>query len=82
MTVESTLGLVYRCPVCDAEIIVATECRGAFRPRCCNTDMQIQWQRVTFYRCSVCGSQIAVLTDAPESFEPRCCNEPMELKAA
>ena len=62
MTGIASTGRVYRCGVCGAEITILVSTHGEFVPRCCNTDMHVQWERVTFYQCSVCGSQIVVLT--------------------
>ena len=73
----SSKGLLYRCPVCGAEVAVLADSHGDFRPRCCNTDMVPTWQRLIFYVCPVCHAEIAVFVQPHENFIPRCCNTPM-----
>jgi len=86
MTDLASLGMVYRCGVCGAEITVLVARHGVFVPRCCNTDMAAQpKRRVAFYVCPVCGSQLGLIRtgrNGAETFEPRCCNTDMRLKAA
>jgi DNA-directed RNA polymerase subunit RPC12/RpoP len=75
-------GLVYRCPVCGAEITVLAPHMEGFCPRCCNRDMVPLERRVAFYVCPVCGAEIAVLKSGGREFAPRCCNRAMEIEAA
>lgn len=77
-------GLVYRCPVCGAELIVVGTRMGAFEPYCCNKPMRVMSRRVVFYRCPVCGAEVAVLRKAKGVFDPHCCNRVMveESRAA
>lgn len=82
MSMENPRGLVYRCAVCGAEVLVLSPKIGKFAPRCCNQPMQPKLQRVVFYVCPVCGAEIAVLKKGEGEFRPRCCNTDMILNAA
>ena len=82
MSIDNPRGLVYRCPICGAEVLVLAPKIGAFEPRCCNTAMLPRPQRVVFYRCPVCGAEIAVLKQGEGKFLPRCCNVDMVRHAA
>ncbi len=87
MTGPASLGLVYRCGVCGAEISILVSRHGVFAPRCCNTDMIAQSRRVTFYVCPRCGAEVGLIgsgrTGAPaKNFQPRCCAMDMKPKAA
>ena len=81
MSKESTKGLVYRCPVCGAEIVVRAFRMGVFAPHCCNVLMEPTGGRVAFYVCPVCGAELSVLSAGTGEFAPRCCNVPMHLAA-
>ena len=82
MSQTNPRGLVYRCPLCGAEIsVVGTRMRG-FSPRCCNTDMVLLPRRLAFYHCPLCGAEIAVVKPGSGPFVPRCCNEDMVPIAA
>ena len=82
MAAENRKGQLYRCPICDAEIAVLTAHIGKFRPRCCNTDMQLLSRGLVFYVCPVCGAELAVLRAGEGEFELRCCNTGMVRRAA
>jgi len=82
MSTGAPRGLVYRCPVCRAELVVLGYRMGRFAPRCCNVDMVPMRQRVVFYVCPVCGAEIAVLRRGGRNFAPRCCNTAMGRIAA
>lgn len=82
MTPVGVRGLVYRCPVCGAEIVVLAKRMGVFSPRCCNRPMQPRSARLAFYKCPVCGSEIIVLRQGCGDFVPRCCNTGMARQAA
>lgn len=75
-------GLVYRCPVCGAEVLVIGSSMGEFTPRCCNRPMRAMPHRAVFYHCPVCGAEIAVIRKGKGVFRPRCCNVAMVCKAA
>ncbi len=81
MSATSPRGMVYRCPICGAEITVLAQGMDEFCPRCCNRDMTALKRRVAFYICPVCGAEITVLRPGGGEFAPRCCNRPMELEA-
>lgn len=78
MTPQTPRGVVYRCPVCGAEVSILARRIGAFEPRCCNRPMEPQARRLIFYYCAVCGAEIALLKEGEGPFEPSCCNEPMK----
>jgi ribosomal protein L37AE/L43A len=78
----SSRGVVYRCPVCGAELTVVARRTGVFAPRCCNQPMQPRPQRLAFYACPVCGSELVVVRQGPGEFTPRCCNRLMAREAA
>ena len=82
MTSSTPRGVVYRCPVCGAELVVLGRRMGRFTPRCCNTNMARRRRRISFYVCPVCGAEIAVIGRAGREFAPRCCNTAMLLAAA
>jgi len=69
--------MIYRCPICRAEIVVLARRHGAFDPVCCNTAMVPLEQRAPFFRCPVCGSEVAVWFAGNVHFTPRCCNQRM-----
>lgn len=75
-------GLIYRCPVCEAEIAVLSPLMGDFRPRCCGRPMVLIKRRLRFYRCPVCGAEIAVVKATSGDFRPRCCDTDMIKLAA
>ena len=82
MSKKSTKGLVYRCPVCGAEIVVLAFRTGVFMPHCCNRLMEPTGSRAAFYVCPVCGAEAAVvLSVGADEFSPRCCNVPMQIAA-
>jgi len=74
-------GLVFRCPVCGAEVIVVGTRMGEFTPRCCNQPMRTTRQRAVFYWCPVCGAEIVIVRKGRGVFEPRCCNMAMQRRA-
>ena len=74
-------GLVYRCPVCGAEIAVLATRHGEFSPRCCNVDMTPLRRHLPFCVCPVCGAEIALLHDGGGERRWRCCNTDMVLAA-
>lgn len=82
MAEKSVRGVVYRCSVCGAELIVVGTAMGAFAPRCCNRAMHVVQRRATFYRCPVCGAELAVVRKGRGLFAPHCCNRPMNPMAA
>lgn len=68
------MGLVYRCPVCGAEVTVVSPQTGDFSPVCCNRPMVQRPGRVVFYFCSRCGAELAVVHEGDlAQFEPICC---------
>jgi predicted RNA-binding Zn-ribbon protein involved in translation (DUF1610 family) len=75
-------GLIYRCPICGAEVAVVASRMGSFVPRCCDVEMVSQRRRLIFYVCPVCGAEIAVLGQGAGQFVPRCCDVEMLLEAA
>lgn len=81
MTDNSPRGMLYRCPVCGAEIVVLGPAMGEFHPRCCDVDMTGTDEKVIFYACPTCGAEIAVLKEGTGEFLPRCCDDPMKLAA-
>ena len=74
--------IVYRCPICGAEVALLGESRGHFSPRCCDRDMVAIARRVVIYFCPQCGAQIMVVTPGRGDFQPRCCGLDMLIKAA
>ena len=75
-----SLGRVYRCPVCGAELSVIRGGRGRLRPICCNTEM-VQLKTINHvYVCSVCGSELMVIRGGIKTLNPVCCNKKMRLK--
>lgn len=77
MITQTPRGMVYRCPVCGAEVAILARVVGVFEPRCCNCPMTPQSRRLVFYHCPVCGAEIAIIKEGEGVFEPSCCNEPM-----
>ena len=77
MSRGSTKGMVYRCPLCGAEVTVLGNAMGEFSPRCCDCAMEPRDELVAFYVCPHCGSEIAVLQKGEGEFLPRCCDSPM-----
>lgn len=75
-------GLVYRCPVCGAELIVVGTAMGAFTPHCCNKPMRRMARKAAFYHCPVCGAQVVVVRKGRGVFQPHCCNRDMVVLAA
>lgn len=73
----ASLGAMYRCAVCGAEIAVLRASGGSFRPVCCNRPMEQLPHQAIMYRCTVCGSEIAVIRPGAPGFRPRCCNTDM-----
>ena len=85
MKAIGSLGLVYHCEICGAELTILATGHGAFVPRCCNSEMIPLPRRVAFYICDVCGARIALVRSGKrgaETFHPRCCNTDMYPKAA
>jgi len=82
MSKNNPLGLVFRCPICGAEVTVVSTHLGDFTPRCCSTDMICKEQRVSFYYCPRCGAEIAVLREGYGDFQPHCCGIDMLRKGA
>ena len=74
--------LVYRCPVCGAEVTVLGLAKGRFCPRCCGKDMALLVRQTRVYFCPQCGAQIMVVTPGRGDFQPRCCGLDMLIKAA
>jgi competence CoiA-like predicted nuclease len=81
MSDDSPRGIIYRCPVCGAELAVLGDAMGKFLPRCCDQDMVQKDERAAFYFCPVCGAEIAVLKAGEGEFLPRCCDTPMKSAA-
>ena len=81
MSARGSRGIVYRCPVCGAEIAVLAARHGDFHPRCCNVDMEPRRARLAFYVCPVCGAEVAVLREGAGPRQWRCCNTDMVLAA-
>ena len=81
MTGNSPKGMVYRCELCGAELIVLGGAMGRFEPVCCDRPMVARDGRVVFYVCELCGAEIAVLKAGEGEFLPNCCDEPMRLAA-
>lgn len=75
-------GLIYRCPVCGAELAILAIKTGTFAPRCCNVDMVAVSRSLGFYVCPVCGAEIAVVEPGTGRFTPRCCMTAMLPMAA
>ena len=73
----NTVGDVYRCDVCGAEVSVAKGGQGALAPRCCNEPMELLATRHATYLCPICGAELMVLNEGQGSLAPRCCNERM-----
>ena len=82
MSPETSRGLVYRCPICGAEIAVLALRVGGFKPRCCNGAMIPTQCRLCFYVCPVCGAEIAVVREGSGVFSPLCCNVDMVRRRA
>jgi predicted RNA-binding Zn-ribbon protein involved in translation (DUF1610 family) len=82
VTAPGTKGLVYRCPVCGAELTVLATRHGSFHPVCCNVAMSPLARRLAFYACPVCGSEIAIVQPGAPGFKPVCCRTPMLARAA
>ena len=82
MNSPSSRGLIYRCPICGAEIAVLARTVGQFTPRCCNQEMAPLQDRGVFYVCPVCGAELAVLRTGSPKFIPICCNRHMDRQAA
>jgi predicted RNA-binding Zn-ribbon protein involved in translation (DUF1610 family) len=82
MNAENVSGVVYRCPVCGAEVTAVGSRMGEFTPRCCNRPMRRMSQRATLYDCPVCGAAIVIVRKGRGRFEPRCCNHPMAERRA
>jgi hypothetical protein len=82
MSTTLSRGMVYRCPVCGAELLVVAHEMGRFAPQCCNRDMVRLTVRAVFYVCPVCGAELAVLNPGLGEFLPRCCNTAMDRRAA
>ena len=81
MTPAPSRGVVYRCPLCGAEVGVLASAAGDFCPRCCNVAMEPTGQELSFYVCPVCGAEVAVIHPGSGIFTPRCCNVEMFLAA-
>lgn len=81
MTPRNPHGLVFRCAVCGAEVVILATAVGRFAPRCCNQPMEPKTRRLVFYRCAICGAEVAVLKEGTGVFAPRCCNEPMQQES-
>ena len=62
--------LVYRCPICGAEVTVLGESKGDFHPRCCGKAMALLARQTTVFFCPQCGAQIMVVTPAGGIFNP------------
>ncbi|HKZ46737.1 MAG TPA: hypothetical protein VJ202_05080 [Thermodesulfobacteriota bacterium] len=76
-----SLGRVYRCPVCGAELSVIRGGKGSLLPVCCNTEM-VQLKTINHvYVCSVCGGELMVIKGG-ENLQPICCNKKMRLYTA
>ena len=82
MNSPSSRGLIYRCPICGAEIAVLAPNIGRFTPRCCNQEMNPLQARAVLYVCPVCGAELAVLKPGSPEFTPICCNRHMDRQAA
>ena len=86
MTAQASLGAVYRCDICAAEITVLVRRHGEFVPRCCNCQMILQPQRrAGLYVCPICGAEIALVRTGRAgsgTLQPRCCNTDMIAQAA
>lgn len=78
----TTMGLVYRCPICGAEVTVLAAKMGRFGPRCCGKNMMLTPRRLVMYFCPHCGAEIAVVCAGEGDLRPRCCGQDMLLKAA
>ncbi|MFP4056437.1 MAG: hypothetical protein ACLF0G_06175 [Candidatus Brocadiia bacterium] len=74
---QNTIGQVYRCLVCGAEVSVVNSAQGALAPRCCNEPMTLLPQVHRTCYCEVCGAEIMVLNEGAGHLAPRCCNRPM-----
>ena len=81
MNQEHVRGIVYRCPVCGAELAVLARGMGVFAPHCCNKPMDPTEERVLFYVCPVCKAEIGVINPGKGEFTPHCCNVLMDLAA-
>lgn len=83
MTDDPTLGSVYRCPVCGAEVtVVSPVACGGMRLRCCDTPMEPLPGRAVFYRCPVCGAQVCLVIDGGGERRLICCHTDMQRIAA
>ncbi len=82
MSTDTSRGLVYRCPVCGAELSVLAHHTAAFKPRCCNVAMVMTACKLCFYICPVCGAEIAVIREGSGDFAPHCCNVDMVHRGA
>ena len=78
---QNTLGQVYHCRICGAEVSVIRGGAGELAPQCCNEPMTLLPQVHRAYRCPVCGAEIMVIRTGPGDLAPQCCNEPMALMA-
>jgi len=82
MTSKSLRGVVFRCPVCGAEIVVLADSYGEFAPVCCNVAMVDTNVRLRLFVCPVCRAEVAIIREGGGEFVPRCCNTAMVLVAA
>ncbi len=73
----NTVGQVYRCDVCGAEVSVAKGGQGQLAPRCCNQPMALLPVLHAAYFCSICGSELMVIKEGTGELAPRCCNKRM-----
>ncbi len=73
----NTVGQVYRCGVCGAEVSVVKGGQGELAPRCCNQPMALLPVLHVAWFCPICGSELLVLKEGGGALAPRCCNTPM-----
>lgn len=76
---RNTIGQVYHCPVCGAEVTVIAATRGELTPHCCNEAMSLLPQLHRAFHCPVCGAEIIVVRQGPGELTPHCCNCPMSV---
>ncbi|MFQ5586384.1 MAG: hypothetical protein ACE5GF_06150 [Thermodesulfobacteriota bacterium] len=76
----NTLGNVYRCPVCGAELSVIRAGGGRLAPVCCNRRMELLERVNKVYLCSICHCEVMHIVEGGGSLSPNCCNQPMKKK--
>ncbi|PLX44429.1 MAG: hypothetical protein C0609_05525 [Deltaproteobacteria bacterium] len=72
-----TMGRVFKCPVCGAEVMVVGAASQELDPHCCNTSMLPKPRVHEVYHCAHCGAEVALVSGSAEHLDPYCCNDRM-----